>query len=104
MANADKGRACGSISRRLFNLSGRRDLNSGPLPPQGSALPGCATSRQDFSSISGNVFLSNARERDAGEFCQTQKRCLLSLRRQIRYARVQGGKKIAQLFGNATNG
>ena len=30
--------------------SGRRDLNPGPLPPQGSALPGCATARMNFKS------------------------------------------------------
>ena len=29
--------------------SGGRDLNSRPLPPQGSALPGCATTRTLFS-------------------------------------------------------
>src|SRR6476620_5537770 len=29
----------------LLNWSGRRDSNSGPHPPQGCALPGCATSR-----------------------------------------------------------
>jgi hypothetical protein len=28
--------------------SGRRDLNSGPLAPHASALPGCATSRRNF--------------------------------------------------------
>ena len=28
--------------------SGRRDLNPGPLPPQGSALPGCATARMNL--------------------------------------------------------
>jgi len=30
--------------------SGRRDLNPGPLPPQGSALPGCATARMNIKS------------------------------------------------------
>jgi hypothetical protein len=29
----------------IMNWSGRRDLNSRPLAPQASALPGCATSR-----------------------------------------------------------
>ena len=32
--------------------SGRRDLNPGPLPPQGSALPGCATARMNYKSYS----------------------------------------------------
>ena len=31
--------------------SGRRDLNPGPLPPQGSALPGCATARMNESQM-----------------------------------------------------
>ncbi len=34
------------------NWSGRRDSNSGPHPPQGCALPGCATSRKTAPSIS----------------------------------------------------
>ena len=29
--------------------SGRRDLNPRPLPPQGSALPDCATPRSDHT-------------------------------------------------------
>ena len=32
-------------TRQQVNWSGRRDLNSRPLAPQASALPGCATSR-----------------------------------------------------------
>ena len=35
--------------------SGRRDLNSGPLPPQGSALPGCATARPKTNSRSSGT-------------------------------------------------
>ena len=31
-------------------ISGRQDLNLRPLPPQGSALPGCATSRHSRQS------------------------------------------------------
>ena len=34
-----------AASSHCDDWSGRRDLNSGPLPPQGSALPGCATAR-----------------------------------------------------------
>jgi len=30
---------------REYNWSGREDLNLRPLPPQGSALPVCATAR-----------------------------------------------------------
>ena len=30
-----------------FDWSGRRDLNSGPLAPHASTLPGCATPRTD---------------------------------------------------------
>src|SRR5262249_22281937 len=36
----------GSFVLGIAEQSGRLDLNQRPLPPQGSALPGCATSRQ----------------------------------------------------------
>lgn len=37
--------------KNLIKCSERRDLNSRPLPPHGSALPGCATLR-----VLGEVF------------------------------------------------
>jgi hypothetical protein len=40
-------------SESLLIWSGRRDSNSGPHPPQGCALPGCATSRQSCFSMNG---------------------------------------------------
>ena len=45
-----------------FNWSERRDLNSGPLAPHASALPGCATLRLDFlnDSRGGDVRASPA--------------------------------------------
>src|SRR5688572_31126314 len=39
------GFAIEAIGSELLDWSGRRDLNSGPLAPHASALPGCATSR-----------------------------------------------------------
>src|SRR5437868_13969379 len=45
----DRGAAAGAYPRIRWTLkdwSGRRDLNSGPLAPHASALPGCATSRR----------------------------------------------------------
>ncbi len=53
----DRNRTCDLALRRrsLYptelrprNWSERRDLNARPLPPQGSALPSCATSRFAF--------------------------------------------------------
>src|ERR1035437_216280 len=40
-----KGRDHREVGAHLERWSGRRDLNSRPLAPQASALPGCATSR-----------------------------------------------------------
>ena len=37
----------GALQFSFGKLSGRRDLNPGPLPPQGSALPDCATARMN---------------------------------------------------------
>ena len=45
-----------SVSHKRFSFqnSERQDLNLRPLPPQGSALPSCATSRKNilFSTLS----------------------------------------------------
>ena len=40
----------GVDSRWGEEWSGRRDLNSGPLAPEASALPGCATPRLNSQS------------------------------------------------------
>ena len=42
-----RGEYLGSPHFSFGKLSGRRDLNPGPLPPQGSALPDCATARMN---------------------------------------------------------
>ena len=47
----NRGGAEAALSHH-HDWSGRRDLNSGPLPPQGSALPGCATARLPEGSYS----------------------------------------------------
>ena len=39
--------------------SGRRDLNSRPLAPQASALPGCATSRHGSAAEDGSAGLTS---------------------------------------------
>ena len=46
----EKGEAPPSVTfdeASLYDQSGRRDLNPGPLAPEASALPGCATPRSD---------------------------------------------------------
>jgi hypothetical protein len=45
----------GLISEIIELKSGREDLNLRPLPPQGSALPGCATSRVVNSASSRTI-------------------------------------------------
>ena len=42
----EKGLAMNYITNPV--LSGGRDLNSRPLAPQASALPGCATTRKNY--------------------------------------------------------
>ena len=46
--------------------SERRDLNSGPLAPHASALPGCATLRLDYSSLPSMGSTSRGRGARAG--------------------------------------
>jgi hypothetical protein len=43
--------------------SGREDLNLRPLRPERSALPGCATPRQDPQSIEGVIVLQGRGKR-----------------------------------------
>ena len=42
---------CATFRYFIFKKSERQDLNLRPLPPQGSALPSCATSRLVFRNL-----------------------------------------------------
>src|SRR6266850_5837260 len=64
-----KGFSAKEIREAFLIWSGRRDSNSGPHPPQGCALPGCATSRQSYFSMNGKHPMSK-RERDGDHFCR----------------------------------
>src|SRR2546421_1953207 len=44
-----------TLFRSRFDWSERRDLNSGPLAPHASALPGCATLRHVCSSSANRL-------------------------------------------------
>ena len=50
--NSPAGAEIHSVAERVARMGGGRfeGANPGPLPPQGSALPGCATARMNFKS------------------------------------------------------
>src|SRR5688572_22352199 len=65
------GFAIEAIGSELLDWSGRRDLNSGPLAPHASALPGCATSRPRNRCSRGGVVREGAHHTEAGGNAKT---------------------------------